>query len=244
MRRRFATEERQMDTDKRNPWNGFLICIHRFSSVAKVVLIFVGLLAGGCGALGLAAAKLGPPETVPAQFKLANVPTLIMVENYEDPAPSLSESERVAKYIGIDLHGEDVPEKERVPLIATTKISDLRSAQPAAFAKMKVSDIGAAVGAEQVIYVDLQYAAVETMTGSQILRGRADGKVKVIDCKTGLTLWPQESAGGIPVAFSTNLKRLAEEGATAESIKDDTLDGFARRVGRLFHKWKVEDTDK
>src|SRR5213078_1486769 len=79
-------------------------------TTARLLAIALMLSTAGCGVLGLAAAKFGPPETVPAQYHLLLVPTLILVEDYDDPAPSISNSERIAKYIGEELHGEEVPQ--------------------------------------------------------------------------------------------------------------------------------------
>src|SRR4051794_38460402 len=160
-------------------------------------LLAMGAFSAGCEAVSAVSYKVRGPDFVDAQYKLDSVPTVVMVENYQDPVSVIGDSEQLARYIEADLK-EAGKKKPLVPLISSTKIYDLRSNEPVLYQKLKITEIGKSVGAKQVIYVELVSSNVQQMIGGDTLRGVAAARVKIVDCSNGTTKWPQEASGGFP----------------------------------------------
>src|SRR4051812_10680622 len=108
------------------------------------------LLLTGCNAVGAIAYKIGPPPRTPAKYKPAKELAVIIVENYRNPSASDVDSEQLARLIADELRNNKV-----VPLVAENAIQQLRDADREKFRAMTIPALGRAVGAKQVIYVDL-----------------------------------------------------------------------------------------
>jgi hypothetical protein len=199
-------------------------------------LLVIGV--GGCTVVGAALYKLTPEQEIKPQFTLADVPTVVLVENYRTPDLSANDSELLAR----ELQSKLEENKVKIKLVKTEKILDLRNSRPKDFGSLSVPQIAKAVGAEQVIYVDLQGSGISSLTGQSMFQGKAAASVKVIDAKTGLTTWPPESAEGLSVSSETNALKGREEGSYA-SVRTELFNGLATKVARLFHTWKASDDE-
>lgn len=190
------------------------------------------LLVGGCNVAGAVQyAAMGPPAT-PAMYKLNKVPTLVLVENYEAPSAAALDSDRLAMLLSRELQTHRV-----APVVDPAALAALREQKPRDFGSMRISEIGQAVGAEQVIYINLIRSDVEQTAG--LLKATLSARVKVIDAKTGRLLWPQDSAEGYPVGHETPMIR-PEETVTAETVRAKMIDTIALKIGRMFYNWKPE----
>jgi len=208
-------------------------------------LILACALLSGCAAGGFVANKLTPPPRTDAEYTLPKKPTLVLVENYNDPSGSLrADAETLSRYIYDDLLKQTEKKGDKqVPvfdLVDWKKIHDLHTADPAAFQKMTIHEVGKALGAGQVIYVQLLYSDLLGSIGGDMLRGRAGVRARVVDCETGQTLWPSGTSQGEPLGFETELLR-AKDGVTGMEVRDDTLQGLGKKIARLFHEWGPQD---
>lgn len=211
-------------------WRG----LNRRAAASGVLL---GLCAvGGCNVIGAAMYKFSPPPEVPAKYTLKNVPTVVLVENYRNPDLSANESELLGRYVQ-----EKLSDKKLVTIVPSEKILDLKNTRPSEYSRMTIPDIGKAVGAEQVIYIDLQAAGVGSMAGDFMYKGKGAAAVKVVDCKTGDTLWPTDSADGFGISYETPALK-GGEGSTYNGVRDQLFNGFADRIAKLFYTWRQEDT--
>jgi len=206
------------------------------------LLICLSLLPlAGCAGLGWVTDKLSPPPTVDAKYELPNVPTLVLVENYHDSGALAADCETLTRFIVEDLQGQKRKkdgkdtEEPLVVLVDWKKANDLRNDDPKKYHDMKISELGKTVGAKQVIYVQLLYSELQGAIGGDLLRGRAGARVRVVDCATGETKWPQGNAGGEPVAYETDLKQTGPE-TSATQIRQQTLEAMGQSVGGLFHE--------
>lgn len=206
----------------------------KFNTVAGLLVCLVAGLAGGCAAVGVIAHKLIGPPPVQAKYTLEKVATVIMVEAYQNPSGSFAVSELLAGAIADDLKEND----PKLELVSTDKLIELRDADVNAYAKMRVSDILAAVEARQAIYVDVQQSVVEPVSGGEYIRGRLLVRVKVID-DTGKLLWP-ESSDGFPVMTETPTSATGK-GSNAITMQDGMAQSVGLSIGRLFHKWKTDE---
>lgn len=193
-----------------------------------ILLLFLA----GCNVVGALAYKtVGPPE-VPAKYTLAQEPTLILVENYANPSANPLECEQLGRYVA-----EQIKTFNLAPLIEADALSRLRDKDPAAYAHMSTPAIGRAVGARQVIYVDLLKSEIESHGGG-ILKAEAAVRVRVIDVEAGQVCWPLELSEGYPLDFATPLLRSTESQAPA--ARDQMLRGMAHAIGKLFRAWKPD----
>jgi hypothetical protein len=205
----------------------------------KSYLIWPLLLAlCGCQPAAVAIYKLRGPDPVDPVYVLEQAPTVVVVENFQQSGATMADAERIAYFIEKDLKSAD--KKPVVPVVESEKVYDLRGREPVKYQKMKIGEIGKAVGAKQVVYVDLLGSGVQQMMGSDIMRGAAGGRVKVIDSETGATLWPVEATDGYPVQIETKIRRPSDA-ASPMTVREETLEKFGTAVGRLFHKWQPEE---
>ena len=201
------------------------------------MLLIVGSLAVGCQVGGALAYKLSPMPTVPAEYKLAKQNTLVFVENYQNPDLVQLQADRLER----EITGELVDHKV-VPVVAPEKLLDLRNGKGEAFHSMDIPAIARPLGARQVIYVDLVQFTVEPQPGSEMMKGKAEAMVKLIDVQTGHTLWPRETSVGRQVKVETPYLR-PENGATPDAVQEEMFHTLADKIAKLFYDWQSEDVD-
>jgi hypothetical protein len=198
-------------------------------------LLFSLLLMSGCSAAGVLAYKLaGPPKVEAKYVPDKTAPMLVLVENYKNPSATQAHAELLSAYLAEDLTANDV-----APLVPEEKLRELRDARPADFQQMSVASLARATGAEQVLYVQLHDANVAPLQGTDSLQGSAHATVKMIDGKTGQTLWPLDSETGYPVAARTQLG--TDGGTDPMDVRQRMYRDLALQIGRLLHKWQPDD---
>jgi hypothetical protein len=159
----------------------------------------------------------------------------VLVENFENPDLYAAPSERISRGIA-----DSLTEKKVATFIDLTKINDLRTSDPKDYHKMDVPAIGRAVGAKQVIYVNLVKLNADSPIGGERFRGQAEVQVKVIDSETGHTLWPLDSSGGRVVRFDT--KYAANQDDTQFAlIQDQLCQNLTNRISALFHETAFDE---
>lgn len=212
---------------------------HRRRSVALLVtltpLLCLAAVAG-CTIIGVAAAKLSPPPEIPPQYVLAPEPTLLLVENYNNPASLRIQGDSICRAVFDDLLASGV-----APMVDPDDAAALRKRDVEAYRKMPLDAIGKAVGANQVIYVDLQSFEVTHALASELYSGAAMARVRVVG-SNGEVLWPTDSAGGYPVVVKVNPRRTAA-GVGEDAVRQQLTEELALKIGRLFHKWTADSTD-
>ena len=192
-----------------------------------------GTLLAGCAAVGVVADKVIGKAPVPAVYTLGLTTTvLVLVENYQDPSMNATDSERVGRMIANVLET-----KKAAIVISPDKLVSVRDSHAAAFSRMSVVDIGKAVGAAKVIYINLGGVAVGAQQGSDMLKGISRANVKVIDVVTGGVAFPADMSEGYPVDFSSPMRRGAE-GITPDAIRGETLVGLSTAIARLFYSYE------
>lgn len=204
----------------------------------------------GCVPLGVAAYVVEGQVPVPAEYDLPRQKTLVFVENYVDPDASEDDADVLERYIINDLrkHMGQIPKKgdkkakPPLKLVDSIELYDLRTADPAKFHKMKIQEIGRALGAKQVLYVSLITMNVQQMGQADLMRGTAGARLKVINATNGETMWPQESSEGYPVGFESKLI-TPQENVTYEQARDTTMRTLSHDISRLFYKWKPDDEE-
>jgi len=189
----------------------------------------------GCGAFGAVAYKLSPQPATPAEFKPENQTTLVLVENYSNPDLFEVESERLERDVAYLF-----AEHKVFPVVPVQKLRDFKSSSGSTFYKMDIPKLAKALGAKQVIYVELEQFSNDPPLGGQAIRGKASAMVKLIDGESGQVLWPRDSSAGRQVKYQTALLNDSDDHA---SIEERLYQHLSDQIARLFYESPADQVD-
>lgn len=193
--------------------------------------------ASGCNVAGVIGYAAGGVMKIPPEYKLQNRPTLVLVENYENPDLYALPADRLERGVS-----DDLTEAKLTKLIAPDKVTDLKSTDPSDYHKMDIPALGRAVGAKQVVYVNLVHFTVDAPPGGDRFVGKVEVHVKVVDSDTGHTLWPTDSSTGRVIKYET--KTTEEVDATKFALVEDQLcQNVTQKISRLFRETTQEEQD-
>jgi hypothetical protein len=203
-------------------------------AITMVLLLALGLACSGCQVAGYAANLAGGPATT-AQYTPAHKPLVVIVKDQPDPTGMHVESEAISAEIE-----RQITEYKIAPVISADRVMELRTSMPGEFSTMTPAKMGHAVGADQVLYVEIINSDRDSEATQDMLRGRISASIKMIDANTGVTLWPNDDSGGSIVNYQTPLKHLGDQ--TSALSVEQTLDaGFAERIVRMFRNYKEDE---
>jgi hypothetical protein len=200
-----------------------------------IIMLACAVLCGGCAVGGVWQSIFGPNK-IKAKYVLPKVPTLVLVENYRNPAVSQIDADLVASELC-----DQLKQNNLVPLVDPDKLTAVRDTDAAKYHAMSQVDLGRAVGAKQVIYVELLESSVEADSTESAARGRVSADVRVVDVDTGLTLWPLDSAQGYPLSADVPYNRADPDRVTA--MHAQMLAQLSDALAKLFYDWQP-DSDK
>jgi hypothetical protein len=218
--------------------------LNRFTrQSARLFLLASVLTLAGCNVLGAVLYKTAGEPDVEAQYTLPNVPTLVMAENFSHYDLGATDAELLARRVQSRLQTKlaDPKTKTPFPIVPTEKLLELRGRSATAFRKMTIPQIGREVGAEQIVYIHFQGGGVASMAGGSTYQGKASVLVKVVDVKTGATLWPTDMVDGRAVAFETSPHRGADN---QSDIRNRLYDGLSQQITRFFYKHKPGEEEQ
>lgn len=199
------------------------------------ILVLILLSAVGCNIIAPAATIIGGPPSVPAVYRPAKEPMLVLVENFHHPTDAYADSEMLARTLVDELQRQKV-----APLVPIEKLYALRTNRPDDYRKMSIAAIGRELGAKQVLYVDLQQALIDAAPGSDMLRGRVSLLLRIVDAETGRSRWPRDLSDGYPLNYEMPPPR-SEEATNINAARTATYRGVADRIARLFRKWQPDN---
>lgn len=209
----------------------------RARSLCVATLLSLATLAiGGCDILGTGAVvadSLFPPRVDPQYVPLKTETMLVLVENRQNPGMVLPESDQLTGFICADLTAQNV-----CNVIPQAKLEELRDKDPDALKKMSITEIGKALGAQQVLYVDVVRVDTSVVAGTTT-NGRVDMQVHVVDVPSGKTAWPVAPAVPAPVSFQTHLTQQVPADRIV-LFHEQLMRGAATSVSRLFYEWDPE----
>jgi hypothetical protein len=189
----------------------------------------------GCMAVGAIAYKVTPPPATPAVYTMPSRMTLVLVENYRNPGVSDQDAERLGREIADQLKKHKI-----APVVDPDKLFDYRSDKAGAFDQMTVAAIGQALGAKQVLYVDIVNYGGDWTLASDMLHPKANIRVRVVDVKTGNTTWPSEAVRGYPMNIELQYTDIKDTG-TAMDEQEAICQTTADHVAKLFYKHEEDE---
>jgi hypothetical protein len=216
----------------------------RALAILYLLSIFLLTAPTGCNVLGVLVYKTRGPAPIPAEYVPKREPMLVMAENWNNPALSRLDAEELARHVTAELQQYDI-----VPAVEQSELEAVRTRPN--FASMKLSEIGQAAGASQVLYVNILKFNVQDTIGSEMIKGQVDATVKVIDAATGKTLWPSDEPEGKLLSLETPQLRTGAgigptgggPNATETAMRDTMCREMAVRIVKLFRKWSPDFDD-
>lgn len=199
---------------------------HKTTTALAAILAAVSL--SGCQVIFVALEKMFPKERVPALFSLPGGKTvLVFPDDLQNPLSYPTVKRRLAQKLNAVLMEKRLAGRT----IPYERLMELRSAEPE-FNLMGICKIGRRLGADLVVYVDIEQFKLKDSPVDTLWRGRLGGRAKVVDVLKG-RIWPEESAG-YPVKVNTPLAESHADtfgGELAKKLAED----LAVEVAQLFH---------
>jgi hypothetical protein len=206
------------------------------------------VLLTGCAALGVAAYKLKPPETIqPKYTNLQNHAVGVMVwadRGIRIDWPTLQ----------LDL-ANSIQNKLKAAQAKNDKFSKALAGvtftyPPASFVRyqkdhpeieaMPIAEVAPRLDVERLIYVEIEEFATRTNASVELFRGQADANVKVFEIENGQAKlayeWPHVRASYPPKAAQEGVPNLGDARAYV-----GTIDTFGTEIAHLFVPYQVEE---
>lgn len=167
---------------------------HHHPILLAAALLALTLLPG-CQAIFAITEKMFPDDRVPPKFKLPEKrKVLVLVDDLERPV-----SYPPVKIALANRCNELLKEKKLADEIITyDRVLNLQTADKK-FNQMAISTIAEKLGADLVIYVNLDEFSLKDDPKETLWHGRLGAKVRVVDAKARppapATIWPDEHAG-------------------------------------------------
>lgn len=204
------------------------------ATTLALFLVVVAACANGCAVPSAITYKVFGPPPIPAKYAPPKEePLLVLVENVHSGAHALPEADDLARVVY-----DDLKENKVAPMVDPAKLHDLRDANPNAFSKMSIAEVGRRLGARQIIYVDVNELNIENPPGSEMVRARLAAKVKVIDVDSARIVWPENGAGE-PYDFESRLTRVTDQ-STRSAVNRQVLRDSGTQIARWFYNFKPE----
>lgn len=183
-------------------------------------------LVAGCNIVGPASYLISGPDKVKAQYTLPETrPTIVFVDDRGSVLPNRATRQRIAQAAERVLLDSDAGKK----LVFISSEALVPIAAQERFGKPKgIADVGTEVGAEVVIY-----ATIDSFTLSpdgQEYAPTAVFRVKVMDAKNKLRLWPDQEPGWHRVESRIPTRTIGLP--TTVSARTEAEYGLADIIGR------------
>ncbi len=198
------------------------------------LLIAIVAFANGCAVIGVPLHSAFGDPPIPAQFEPAKVPTLVLVENPRSPGDVQVDADQIAQQVC-----EELRTKAKMEIIDPDKVAQLREEDPRKFHAMFITDIGKAVGAKQVIYVDLIESAVTGDLTQTTVQAQAVAHVRVVDIASGNAVWPASPPDG--KEMSNKMDFDSTDSSRAVAMHMELLTQLSSQISKLFYTWKADN---
>lgn len=202
------------------------------------VLGLLPAVLGGCNIVGPVAAVAAGPPKVDAMYTLADVPTVVFIDDRNNLVSPASLRRSIAERASQELMVNEVVANTISPQDALL----IASRSDRASELMGIEDIGRAVGAQQVVYVAI--TAFKDTPDGYTPRPLASAEVKVIDvvnrqrvfpAGSGTPGWEVKTLGKPidPTMYASRASRLQVYEALAQQLGDE--------VAKVFYKHEYKE---
>jgi len=204
--------------------------------MAPVALVLVPLVLMHCSCAPTAwmVATFWPPKDVPAQYRPPpGKKILVFVDDMLHPVSYEPIKGELSRRLGEQL----VQHKIAAEIVAYERLADLVAATPN-FNLLPVSEVGQKLGADIVLYVQVDKFALKDASTDELWRGEFQVTVRMVDVLKG-RLWPKGSRAGHLVPAVTTPPSTESSETYADQLTRILAAKTADRVAKLFYKHKA-----
>lgn len=202
------------------------------ASVAACLALLVGGIAGGCNYLLPASYLIEGPPKEPARYELPRRKTVVYVDDRANRMTRAALRTSVGEEVGTLLLQQAL-----VPEVVSTRDSVAYARRVDTSDKqVSIRKIGEAVGAEQVVFIDIDEFRISADGATP--RAAAIVNVKVIDVGSGARLWPDGTDEGERMVIRTREQSLELYNSSAgrRKVEDALAKQVAEDVSKLFYE--------
>ncbi len=202
--------------------------------VFSVLLAGMSATLGGCEIAGVLLHQLIGEPPVDAQYDLPKGPTLVLVENYRSPDAIQFDADQISHAVT-----DELKKPGKIEVINPDKVLALRDEDESKYRTMNIAAVGKAVGAKQVIYVDLVESEVNKDPSAGAVSAQATARVRVVDSETGRTLWPSNATAGKELSQPIDFQQVDPSHVAA--MHTQLLTKLSSKIAKLFYRWSPDD---
>jgi len=185
---------------------------------------------------------LGEGRLVPAEFKLTDGPLLIFVDDYRERMTS----PLAARYVFEELSQELLRQKAAKKIIPLKTIDSLRQSHPN-FNELSAREIGEIVGAEQVLWVEVQDFLADKQITNVSDAAYLNVTLKVLDPhetsrRSRVRLWPVSPTGHLVTTGISGAK--VAELKTPAAISKELAKKISVEIAKRFYDYHLGDFEK
>ena len=198
--------------------------------MASLVLLAIAPLATGCFKVAAAWANITHGDWIEPQFTLTKAPLLILIDDRNSLVTEPIAMRELHKTISENFLAFKVNEMV-VPFDEWRRLAQ----NDRSYHKYSIRQIGEKLGAEQVLYINVERFTIHSEVGAPIFKGEFTVRVKVLstDRKKDIRLWPSEEAGK---RMSSNTPATsADSEISANKVATELAVKLGKDISKMFY---------
>ena len=204
------------------------------------LIVAAALFLRGCNIVAPIVVATAPEPTVPAQYELEDRPTLVFVDDRDGVLVPAGLADVIADRASEQLMLQEIITSAIRPRDATA----VARTKDRANNLMPIDSIGEAVGAEQVIYVEI--ASLSEAAADEQLAPVATARVKVLDIVSKKRVFPAEGVAAFDYhTVNAKIGQVDEEmyrtASTRRKVRETMALQLGDEIARLFYEHKAPD---
>ncbi len=212
---------------------------------SRLLLVLLFLMLSACNIIGGAASILAPPQKIEAKHKLADKPTLILIDDRQGLVNNESLIRRIAGATRGVLEAEQVV---TTGFVGQDELASLRQQLGAEFDNTSLAALAMKLGAKQVIHAEV--VAYQMEIGNNLLQPSITLNIKVFDIDERKRVFPTDADPGTaqannqiayPLSTSLPMRDFTGQSAASAIAARELADLVGRDMGRLFFDWRVPE---
>jgi len=202
-------------------------------AVLIVLLAALALSHNSCAVIAWLAAQFSPPEKVAPEYQPARGKTiLVFVDDVLNPVSYEPIKIELANLVGEHLLAAKVAGKT----IPYSRLADLIASTPK-FNLLAVSEVGQRLGADIVLYVQIDEFALRDRSARQLWRGKLRTTVRLVDVEAG-RLWPTDRPAGHVLPAVETPTTVETSSTQADEITRSLAGQMSDQIAKLFYEHK------
>lgn len=205
-------------------------------TLLAATLVSMTLCSAGCAIPAWFASQFGPKQKISAEFAPPKDKViLVLVDDMLNPV----DYEPIKIHLTEMLNEQLTANKVAAKTIPYVRIAEFIGATTE-FNSLAVSEVGSKLGADIVLYVQIDEFGLRDPAASQELwRGRLQTTVRLVDVREG-RLWPTDRPEGHMVTPMAQTRTVSDNSQTrAETISKALAAETADRIARYFYDHKT-----